>query len=194
MSAGQREPGAQEIVQTRELTARERHDLTRAWVKACWGSDDGWFVHLVSYLWYGFAGFLSLSIVMAVNRLAEFAPTLSAQLALAAIGFAVALTLGHWLTNRQYRAKLWSVQKGGDRYAIQPDGMRANTARGAFSCGWGNIESIVNDERHLIALLPGYGGLFMVKAAFDGQDVNAFAAKLQHLWEAARGIQLERSR
>ena len=52
--------------------------------------------------------------------------------------------------------------------------------------GAGDIEPVINDRDRVVALLPGYGGIFMVKAAFDGQDVEGFGAQLTRMWQEHR--------
>ena len=186
MNVAQRTAGALDIIQTRELTSRERRDLTHLWAKLCWRDENGWLDSTASSLWYGFAGFLGISVLMAVNRLADLAPALSAQLALAAIGFAAAVVLAHCLADRRYRQKLWSRLRAGDRYMMTDNGVQARATRGEFSCGWTSIEEIVDDERHLIALLGGNSGFFIVKAAFEGQNIDAFGTELRRRWQERR--------
>jgi hypothetical protein len=177
-----------ELRQTREFTALEKRDLTRLWGKVVWreGEGAGALYTTVAYLWYGFGAFLALSVVMAVRELAGIAPDLSIQLALAGGGFAIATVTAQWNDRRLQHSKLWTEPRTGDRYALTADGLRANTVRGALACGWTNIETIINDRDRVVALLPGHGGLFMVKAAFDGQDVEGFGAQLVHRWQENR--------
>jgi hypothetical protein len=177
------QPPSLELRQTREFTAREKGDLTRLWGKLVWRKGVGRLYTVFAYLWYGFAAFLALSVLMAVKRLAPTEPTLSDQLALAAIGFAVCLVSVHWLSDRLYRGQFWTERRTGDLYAMTPDGLHSNTVRGAFVCSWRHIEYILNDDRHLIALLPGNGGMFIVKSAFDGQDVAGFGTELVRRWK-----------
>ena len=175
-----------ELLQTREFTAGEKGDLTRLWEKLLWRDGVGQLYTVLVYLWYGFAIFLGISVLMAVKPLAIVAPDRSAQLALAAIGFAAFFASAQWLGNRLSRSKFWTELRAGDRYAIVTDGVRADTHRGALSCGWNHIQGILNDGHHLIALLPGNSGLFIVKAAFDGQDVEGFCAELECRWQQNR--------
>jgi hypothetical protein len=46
---------------------------------------------------------------------------------------------------------------------------------------------VINNPRHLIAKLPGVGGLFIVKAAFEDQDVESFGAEVVRRWQEKRG-------
>ena len=180
------QPSVLELRQTREFTAREKDGITHLWDRIIWPRKMGPLYTVVSYLWYGFGGFLAISVPMAVSRLSEVDPNLSIQLALAAIGFAVAVALAQWVHSRQHHARLWAEPRTGDRYAVTADGLRINSARSILSCGWSNIETIINDQDRVVALLPGYGGIFIVKAAFDGQDADGFGAQLVRLWQEHR--------
>jgi hypothetical protein len=186
MNVAQRPAGALDIVQTRELTARDRRDLGHLWQKLAW-RDGGGFLYTASfYLWYGFAAFLAVSILMAVRELNEFAPDLALQLVLAAAGFALFLTATHWLGDRLGWEKYWSGLAAGDQYSLAADGIRATTQRGQYWCGWNNVETVVNDDRRLVAVLSGNGGLFLVKSAFENQDIECFSAELVRRWREAR--------
>ncbi len=185
-SGESRASGAVEIVQTREFTAREKRDLTRLWGKIVWRKGAGTLYTIAAYLWYGVGAFLAISVLMAVKELAGIAPDLSAQLALAGTGFAIVIVLAHWTDSRLQHSKLWTEPRIGDRYAVTADSLRAQTVRGTLSCGWNNIETVINDQDRVVVLLPGYGGIFMVKAAFDGQDVEGFGAHLTRLWQEHR--------
>src|SRR5688572_4267435 len=94
-----------ELRQTREFTAGEKGDLTRLWEKLLWRDGVGQLYTVLVYLWYGFAIFLGISVLMAVKPLAIVAPDRSAQLALAAIGFAAFFASAQWLGNRLSRSK-----------------------------------------------------------------------------------------
>ncbi|HEV8392390.1 MAG TPA: hypothetical protein VGQ35_21225 [Dongiaceae bacterium] len=175
-----------ELRQTREFTQREKRDLTRLWGKLAWRKGAGRLYDFTVCMWYGFAAFLALTILMAVKKLAIDEPDLSAQLAFAAIGFAVFLFGTDWLSRRLHRSMFWVERRTGDRYVMAADGLHSNTFRGTFSCGWNRVEAVHNDERHLIALLPGSSGLFLVKAAFESQDIESFGAELVRRWQAHR--------
>jgi len=181
-----RASGAIEIVQAREFTAREKRDLTRLWGKIVWRQEASTLYTIASYLWYGFGAFLALSVLMAARKLAGIEPDLSAQLILAAIGFAIASALSQWVFVRLQHSRFWTELRTGDRYTVTADALSARTARGVFSCGWHNIETVINDQDRMAVLLPGYSGLFLVKAAFDGQDVEGFGAQLTRLWNEHR--------
>lgn len=175
-----------EICQTREFTSREKRDLTRLWEKLVWREGvDRWYT-ASAYLWYGFGALLALSVLMAVKRLSDVAPNLSGQLALAAIGYAASVVAAQWATKRLYREKYWTGRRTGDRFTVTADGLHAASFRGRYECRWGTIETVINDSRHLVATLPGSGGLFIVKAAFESQDVERFTAELVRRWREGR--------
>ena len=186
MTSGQRQGPALEIVQTRDISAADRRDLTRLWQKRVSRKSAGRVYTAVSTLWYAFAAFLSMSILMTVRVLKDIEPNLALQLVVAALGFAIFLVGTYWFFTRQIRDRYWTLLQAGDRYALESDGLRWSTPRGTFSCGLASVETIVNDSGRLIALLPHDTGLFMVKAAFEGQDVEAFGAELVRRWQAHR--------
>jgi hypothetical protein len=186
MTSGERQGPALEIVQTRDISVADRRDLTHLWEKLASRRGAARLYTVVSCLWYAFGAFLAVSILMAVGKLDEVAPDLSLQLTVASIGFALCLVGTQWIGQRLAWDRYFTWLKAGDRYALDEDGLRWRTARGAHSCGLDQIETIINDHRCLVALLPYGGGLFVVKAAFEGQDVEAFGAELVRRWQAQR--------
>ncbi|WP_162917264.1 hypothetical protein [Dongia deserti] len=186
MNAGQRAADALDIVQTRAFTAQEKREVGHLWEKVIWRGGAGRLHAISFYLWYAFAAFMIVSVLMAVKALDVVKPDLALQLAVAAAGFAFALGFNRWVTTRLHLEKHWSIFDAGDRYALQADGIQKITRRGRFSCNWENIETIINDGRTLVAVLPGNAGLVMIKAAFEGQDVESFGAELVRRWQASR--------
>lgn len=175
-----------ELRQTRELSPRELRDVTHLSRKVMWRDGAGWLFGTLTYLWYGFGGFLALSVVMAAKRLAATSPTLVGQLVVGAAGFAIFLAAERWLGNRLYLAKYWTGRRTGDLYAVTADGIRATSWRGTFSCNWSSIETVVNNDDHLLAMLPGARGVFIVKAAFEAQDADGFGTELVRRWQDHR--------
>lgn len=175
-----------ELRQSRELSAREQWDVTHLYRKVIWRNGAGSLYTTLIYLSYGFGAFLALSILMTAKRLAATAPVLAGQLVVAALGYAVFMVAERWWTTRLYRAKYWTERRTGDLYAITADGIRTTSRRGTFSCGWDSIEAAINNDRHVLAMLPGIRGLFVVKAAFKGQDVDGFGTELVRLWQDHR--------
>ena len=47
---------------------------------------------------------------------------------------------------------------------------------------------MLNDDRHVIAKLPGNGGILLVKAAFEGQDADEFGATLVRRWQNGSSV------
>jgi hypothetical protein len=187
MTSGERQGPALEIVQTRDISAADRRDLSDLWEKLASRKGGARLYTIFFTLWYAFAAFLTVTILMTVSALKDVAPNLSLQLVVAALGFAVFLIGTQWIGKRLAWDRYFTWLKAGDRYALDGDGLRWSTARGVYSCGLDKLETIINDERRLVAMLPHGGGLFVVKAAFEGQDVEAFGAELVRRWQARRG-------
>lgn len=183
---GERQGPALEIVQTRDISLADRRDLTHLWEKLVSRKSAGRLYAIFFTLHLAFAAFLVLSIVTAVDALGDAAPHLAVQLVVASLGFAVFLAGTRWIGKRLAWDRYFTWLKAGDRYALDGDGLRWSTARGAHSCRLDTVETIINDHRCLIALLPHNGGLFVVKAAFEGQDVESFGAELVRRWQAQR--------
>ena len=186
MTMGQRDSDARDIVQTRAFTAQEKRELGRLWEKVIWREGVGPLYTISSYLWYGFGAFLAVSILMAATTLNDTKPSLALQLAAAAIGYGLSLVFTHWMGRRLWQQKYWSAFDAGDRYTLEVDGIQAETRRGRLWCGWQNIETIIRDDRRLLAALKGQGALFILKAAFEGQDAESFGAELVRRWQASR--------
>jgi hypothetical protein len=186
MTSGQRQGPALEIVQTRDITVADRRDLSDLWEKLASRKGGARLYTIFFTLWYAFAAFLTVTILMTVGALKDVAPDLSLQLVVAALGFAVFLIGTQWIGKRLAWDRYFTWLKAGDRYALDDDGLRWTTARGVYSCSVDKLETIINDERRLVAMLPHGGGLFVVKAAFEGQDVETFGAELVRRWQAHR--------
>ena len=186
MTSGQRQGPALEIVQTRDITVADRRDLSDLWEKLASRKGGARLYTIFFTLWYAFAAFLTVTILMTVSALKDVAPDLSLQLVVAALGFAVFLIGTQWIGKRLAWDRYFTWLKAGDRYALDGDGLRWSTARGVYSCSLDKLETIINDERRLVAMLPHGGGLFVVKAAFEGQDVETFGAELVRRWQAHR--------
>jgi hypothetical protein len=186
MTSGERQGPALEIVQTRDISVADRRDLTHLWEKLASRRGAARLYTIFFCLWYAFAAFLAVTILMAVGVLEDVAPDLALQLTVASIGFAVFHVGTLWIAKRLTWARYFTWLQAGDRYALDGDGLRWSTARGAHSCRLDKVGTIINDHRCLVALLPHNGGLFVVKAAFEGQDVEAFGAELVRRWQAQR--------
>jgi hypothetical protein len=186
MTSGVRQKPALEIVQTRDIAVGDRRDLTRLWVKLTERKDVGQAYHTAFYTWYAFAAFLVVTILLAARKLNSIAPDLALQLMVAAIGFSVFMVATYWLGKREAWDRYWTLLQAGDRYALVADSLHCSTARGVFSCALDKVETVINDERRLVALLPHQGGVFLVKSAFESQEVESFSAELVRRWQAHR--------
>jgi len=186
MTSGERQGPALEIVQTRDIAFAEWRDLTRLWQKLVGRRGSSRLYAAVFYLWYAFAAFLTVSILMTVRALGEVEPDLALQLVVAALGFASFLVGTYWLGKREAWSRYWKSLQAGDRYALVADSVHWSTARGVYSCPLDKVETVINDDRRLVAFMPYDRALFVVKAAFEKQDVESFAAELIRRWQAHR--------
>jgi hypothetical protein len=186
MTSGERQGPALEIVQTRDITVADRRDLTRLWEKLAERKGAGRLYTAFFYLWYAFAAFLTVSIFMAARVLNAVAPDLALQLVVAALGFIIFLVGTYWLGKRAVWRRYWAALQPGNRYALVADSLHWSTTRGVASCRLDKVETVINDERRLVALLPHDGGVFVVKAAFERHDVESFSAEFVRRWQALR--------
>ena len=186
MTSGQRQGPALEIVQTRDITVADRRDLSDLWEKLASRKGGARLYTIFFTLWYAFAAFLTVTILMTVGALKDVAPDLSLQLIVASLGFAIFLIGTQWIAKRLIWARYFTWLQAGDRYALVADGLHWSTARGVYSCSLDKVETIINDDRRLVALLPHGGGLFLVKSAFESADVESFSAELVRRWQECR--------
>lgn len=174
-----------ELRQTREFTATEQRELMALWRELLWPQGAGAWYNTSYYLFYGFAGFLVLSIWMSVDRLAHFTPKLAGQLAIAAVGFAAALAALQWVSIRLQQRLYWQHLSPDDQYLIAERGVRRITAESDSIRRWQGIERLVCTERY-VALICGGSPLLLAKAAFADQDIEGFCAELQRRWTESR--------
>jgi hypothetical protein len=188
MTSEERPGPALEIVQTRDVSAADRRDLTHLWEKLASRKGAARLYTVFSCLWYAFAAFLTVTILLAVRALGDFAPDLALQLTVASLGFAIFLIGTQWIARRLIWARYFTWLQVGDRYALVADGLHWSTARGVHSCSLDKVETIINDDRRLVAMLPHGSGVFLVKSAFESQDVDSFAAEFVRRWQERRGL------
>jgi hypothetical protein len=186
MTSGERQGPALEIVQTRDITTADRRGLTRLWEKLTERKGSSRLYTAAFTLWYAFAAFLTVSILMTARALNDIEPDLALQLVVAALGFAIFLVGAYWLGKREAWSRYWRSLQAGDRYALVAGSLHWSTTVGVYSCPLDKVETVINDERRLVALLPYDRALFVVKAAFEKQDVESFAAELIRRWQAHR--------
>ena len=188
MTSGERQGPALEIVQARDISATDRRDLTDLWEKLASRRGGARLYTIFFTLWYAFAAFLTVTILMTVSVLKDVAPDLSLQLVVAALGFAVFLIGTQWIGKRLAWDRYFTWLQAGDRYALVTDSLHWSTARGVHSCRLDQMETVINDGRRLVALLPHGGGMFVVKSAFESRDVESFSAEFVRRWQAQRGL------
>lgn len=179
------EAPAFELHQTRAFNRTERNDLMQIWRKTMWPNGGGTLYNMSYYLWYGFGSFLVVSIWMAVDRLLPFEPELSLQLAIAAIGFALAVALSRWISTRMQHDVYWDGMTVDDRYVIDQSGVRRVGGSGETAYGWRGIQRLVNVDPYVV-LLCGGQEMLLAKAAFADQDVDGFCRELERRWHEAR--------
>src|SRR5262245_36609435 len=97
MTSGERGVHALEIVQTHDVGARDKRDLAHHWGKVVWREGVGPLYTTAYYLWYGFAAFLIVSILVASRELNDVAPSLALQLLAAGLGFGLSQIAVQWL-------------------------------------------------------------------------------------------------
>ena len=186
MTSGERQGPALEIIQMRDIAVGDRRDLTRLWEKVDGRKESNRLYTAFFYLWYAFAAFLTVSIWMAARRLNAVDPDLALQLVIAALGFAVFLVATYWVGRREAWGRYWTSLQPGDRYALVADSVHWSTGRGVLSYRLDQVETVINDDRRLVALLPHGGGMFLVKSAFESRDVESFSAEFVRRWQAHR--------
>ena len=132
MTSGERQGPALEIVQTRDISAVDKRDLSDLWEKLVWRKGTGRLYTTFFSLWYTFAAFLTVSILMTVRVLKDVEPNLALQLIVAALGFAIFLVGTYWLGTRLTWDRHWAVLRTGNRYTLDLDGLRWSTGRGMY--------------------------------------------------------------
>lgn len=173
------------VRQTRDFTRAEQRDLLQLWQNALWPDGAGTWHNASYYLFYGFAAFLALSAWMAISRLWSTEPELAAQLAIAAVGFALGFALLQWVSNRLRRNLYWQSQAPDDSYQITADGLRRITARSDGLLRWRGIDRLIVTERY-VAAMSGGSAVLLAKAALSGEDIEGFCTELKRRWSAAR--------
>jgi hypothetical protein len=175
-----------ELRQSRDLTVAECGGT--AWQ---WGSllrekagKDRFYGIAVTAL-YGCLAFLLISLVRAIQVLDTVQPQAALQLTLAAIGAAGCVVLVQWRMRRA-QARNLDQFRAGDRYFMTGDGLRREVPGGFGLIGWPSIAGILSSAERLTILTDRGGALILTKAAFTGQDVEAFGAELRRRWSAAR--------
>lgn len=187
--SGQNHPTGEimELRQLRDLTIAECGGAAWQWgalLRDKAGKDRLYGIAVAAL--YGSLAILLMALVAAVNALELARPQLAVQLALAAIAAAGSVVLVQWRTRRA-QARYLDQFRAGDRYFMTPGGLRREVPGGFGLIGWPGIAGILDSRERLTILTDRGGALILTKAAFAGQDVEAFGAELRRRWAAARG-------
>jgi hypothetical protein len=176
-----------ELRQTRELTPAEA-DLVFASLRrlARKAERAGSYQNALAYLWYGFAGFLVLSVIQAVGRLLDSAPDMALQLAFAAITFVVVVILAQRQADKLARQPFRNAGSIGSRYVLRPDGIEVHGDDASIIFRWVAFQSVTHTDELAILADDGTASVVVVKSAFGGQDAELFSAELVRRWQATR--------
>jgi hypothetical protein len=175
-----------ELHQSRDLTAAECGGAAWQWgslLREKAGKDRLYGLALAAL--YGSLAFLLISLFRSVKALDAIQPQLSLQLTLAAVAAAGCVVLVQWRTRRA-QARYLDQFRAGDRYFMTADGLRREVPGGFGLIGWPDIAGILSNAERLTILTDRGGALILTKAAFAGQDVDAFGAELRRRWSEAR--------
>jgi hypothetical protein len=176
-----------ELRQNRDLTPAELRGVEREWGLLLLDnmSRSRWYP-VLAYLTYAFVGFLVLSVAMAVFSIEDGRPYLAPQLAFALAGSVACLIAADGYSRRLQRRIFWDRHRAGDRYLLGDRALETSSAEYRLALSWGGITRVANNDRRLVLLIGNSGVVFIVKAAFDGQDTEAFCAELVRRWQEGR--------
>lgn len=175
-----------ELRQTRDATTRETERASDRCNRLMWPDGGGFAFKASRYLRYGFVGFLALSILMAVNRLATSNSQLAGQLAFAAIGCAAALALYQWQVRRIQASVVQKAPQTSIRYVAKADGLHWSDQGIQGFIAWDAIDKLANDSHDLVAVVRTGHQFSLIKGAFDGQDVEGFCTEFVRRWQESR--------
>jgi len=170
--------------QTRAFTTRECRMLLSLWRRLRWPQGAGFAYSAARYLFYGFAGFLAFSILLAASRLADSWPSLTARLIFAALGFLACYVFAAWQQSRHAGNYYFESYKPGNLIRLDAYGLHESGDPPSVRYLWPAITTIHSTKSWLVVLMANNGALLLAKEAFDGQDVEAFCAELTHRWHA----------
>jgi hypothetical protein len=176
-----------ELHQTRNLVPAELKAVERDWSSMLRTNldGDGWY-RALGYMVYGFIGFLILSIAMAVPALDSEQSHLPIQLAVALVG-TVACWIAADIRARNIQRRLyWDRYRQGDRFLLDERGVQITSSMARHEIFWDGITDMANNGQRLVILIGRSGALFLVHAAFAGQDAEGFCAELMRRWHAHR--------
>lgn len=170
--------------QTRAFTARECRVLYSLWRRLRWPQGAGFAYTAATYLFYGFAGFLAFSILLAASRLADSWPSLAARLIVAALGFIACYVVVAWRQSRFSREYYFQSYKPGNPIRLDADGLHLGGDLWSVRFLWPAITAIHSTKSWLVVLMATNSAVLLAKDAFADQDVEAFCAELTHRWHA----------
>lgn len=175
----------------REFTPRETRIMFDIWRRLLWPKGGGFSYVAIGYLWYGFAAFLALSVIMAATRLQAMHADVAAQLVTSALGFAVCSLFLHRASTKSERQVLARGERVGDRYRLEAQGLRVDIPDASDFCGWPSIVSLHNSDRWLILLQARGGAMMLARDAFEGQDFTGFRTELERRWAQHRAAAVD---
>jgi hypothetical protein len=183
----ERRGAALELYQTRNLVSAELKAVERDWSSMLQTSlsGDGWY-RALGYLVYGFIGFLILSIAMAVPALDSEHSHLPIQLAIALAGTIACWIAADFRARNIQRRLYWDRYREGDRYLLDERGVQITSPMARHAIFWDGITNMADNGQRLVILIGKSGALFLVHAAFTGQDAKGFCAELMRRWQAHR--------
>jgi hypothetical protein len=167
-----------ELRQTRNLTPAELGAVSRDWsllLHRRMGRSISY--RLMGYLTWALICFLAISVGMAAFALDDSSVALQLVLAFVA-------TMATWVTVDRITRRLqqriyWDRHRAGDRYALDARGILMISADGEHLLLWQGITDVTERDGRFVMLTNGSGAAFLVKAAFEGQDTDAFCAELE---------------
>ena len=166
-----------ELRQTRNLTPAELGAVSRDWSLLLHRRmNRSIYYRLMGWLTWAFIGFLAISIGMAAFALDD--SSVAFLLVLAFVG-----TMASWITVDRITRRLqqriyWNRHRAGDRCALDPRGILMISAEGEHLLLWQGIADVTETDGRFVMLTNGSGAAFLVKAAFEGQDAEAFCAEI----------------
>lgn len=170
--------------QTRAVSAAEGQAMQDRWRELAFSKAHCRFcAHINRVFEYGL--WLLLIVTLGtIDRLRGSDPVFAALFALAGLGLPLLVFAGRWRgrqLQRQFEAR---DAAAGDSYTLDAAGLQRQHGNVTFRFPWAAIEAMAQDADYLVAhVAPNYS-LQLAKAAFAGQDVDAFCAELMHRWHA----------
>jgi hypothetical protein len=167
-----------ELRQTRNLTPAELGAVSRDWslLLHCAMGRSAYY-RVIGRLTWAFLCLLAISVAMAAFALGD--PSVAFLLVFAFVG-----TMASWITVDRITRRLqqriyWDRYRTGDRYALDERGILMTSADGEHLLLWQGIADATEKDGRFVMLTRSSGAAFLVKAAFEGQDADAFCAEIE---------------